>query len=94
MFCFTFVSDHNTDYTMLYSVQLKNMYSYLNSSLKLSDIVRSLSCQQLYLQLIIIIQTHHHHSFYFILQIFTLSIHIMFSLIPSDDNDPQGLMRR
>ena len=88
MFCFTFVSDHNTDNIMLYSVQLKNMYSYLNSSLKLSDIVRGLSCQ-----LIIIIQTHH-HSFYFILQIFTLSIHIMFSLIPSDANDPQGLMCR
>ena len=46
------------------------------------------------MQLIINIQTHHHHSFYFILQIFTLSIHIMFSLIPSDANDPQGLMRR
>ena len=45
MFCFTFVSDHNADYIMLYSVQLKNMYSYLNSSLKLSDIVRGLSCQ-------------------------------------------------
>ena len=40
MFCFTFVSDHNTDFLMLYSVQLENMYSYLNSSLKLSDIVR------------------------------------------------------
>ena len=82
---------------MLYSVQLKNMYSYLNSSFKLSDIVRGLSCQQsIVLQLIIIIQIHHHHhhSFYFILQIFTLSIHIMFSLIPSDANDPQGLMRR
>ena len=48
MFCFTFVSDYNTDYIMLYSVQLKNMYSYLNSSLKLSDIVRGLSCQQSY----------------------------------------------
>ena len=46
MFCFTFVSDHNTDYIMLYSVQLKNIYSYLNSSLKLSDIVRGVSCQQ------------------------------------------------
>ena len=33
---------------MLYFVQLKNMYSYLNSSLKLSDIVRDLSCQQPY----------------------------------------------
>ena len=33
---------------MLYTVQLKNMYSYLNSSLKLSDIVRGLSCQQPY----------------------------------------------
>ena len=52
MFCFTFVSDHNTDYIMLYSVQLKNMYSYLNSSLKLSDIVRGLSCQQLYCNLL------------------------------------------
>ena len=48
MFCFTFVSDHNTDSLMLYSVQLKNMYSYLNSSLKLSDNVRGLSCQQSY----------------------------------------------
>ena len=57
MFCFKVVSDHNTDYIMLcsvqlknmysylnsYSVQLKNMYSYLNSSLKLSDIVCGLS---------------------------------------------------
>ena len=94
MFCFTFVSDHNTDYIMLYSVQLKNMYSYLNSSLKLSDIVEWSILSIIVLQLIIIIQIHHHHSFYFILQIFTLSIHIMFSLIPSDANDPQGLMRR
>ena len=52
MFCFTFVSDLNTDYIMLYSVQLKNMYSYLNSSLKLSDIVRGLSCQQSYCNLL------------------------------------------
>ena len=52
MFCFIFVSDHNTDYIMLYSVQLKNMYSYLNSSLKLSDIVRCLSCQLLYYNLL------------------------------------------
>ena len=43
MFCFTFVSDHKTDYIMLYSVQLKNMYSYLYSFLKLSDSVRGLS---------------------------------------------------
>ena len=42
--CFTYVSDHNADSLMLYSVQLENMYSYLNSSLKLSDIVRGLSC--------------------------------------------------
>ena len=46
IFCFTFVSDQNTDFLRLYSVQLKNMYSYLTSSLKLSDIVRGLSCQQ------------------------------------------------
>ena len=52
MFCFTFVSDHNTDYIMLYSVQLKNMGSYLNSSLKLSDIVRGLSCQQSFCNLL------------------------------------------
>ena len=52
MFCFTFVSDHNTDNIMLYSVQLKNMYSYLNSSLKLPDIVRGLSCQQSYYYLL------------------------------------------
>ena len=37
MFSFTFVSDHNIDSLMLYSVPLKNMYSYLNSSLTLSD---------------------------------------------------------
>ena len=48
IFCFTFVSDHNTDFLMLYSIQLKNMYSNLNSSLKLSDIVRGLSFQQSY----------------------------------------------
>ena len=48
IFCFTFVSDHITDFLRLYSVQVKNMYSYLNSSLKLSDIVRGLSCQQKY----------------------------------------------
>ena len=52
MFCFTFVSDHNTYFLMLYSVQLKNMYIYLNSSLKLSDIVRGLSCQQTYCNLL------------------------------------------
>ena len=52
MFCFTFVSDRNTKYIMLYSVQLKNTYSYLNSSLKLSDIVRGLSCQQSYCNLL------------------------------------------
>ena len=93
MFCITFVSDHNTDFLMLYSVQLKNMYSYLNSSLKLSDIVRGLSCQQSYCNLLSLYKLIH-HSFHFILQIFTFSIHIMFSLIPSDANDPQGLMRR
>ena len=79
---------------MLYSVQLKNMYSYLNSSLKLSDIVRGLSCQQSYcnlLSLYIFIIIIPFISSYII---FTLSIHIMFSLIPSDANDPQGLMRR
>ena len=52
MFCFTFVSDHKTNYIMLYSVQLNTMYSYLNSSLKLSDIVRGLSCQQSYCNLL------------------------------------------
>ena len=44
MFCFRFVSDHNADSLMLYSVQLENMYSYLNSSFELSDIVHGLSC--------------------------------------------------
>ena len=52
MICFTFVSDHNTDCIMLYSVQLKNMYSYLNTSLKLSAIVRGLSYQQSYCNLL------------------------------------------
>ena len=30
MFCFTFVSDHNTDFLMMYSVQLKNNPSDAN----------------------------------------------------------------
>ena len=51
-YCFTFVSDHNTDSLMLYSGQLKNMHSYLNSSLKLSDKVRGISCQPSYCNLI------------------------------------------
>ena len=92
MFCVRFVSDHNTDYIMLYSVQLKNMYSYLNSSLKLSDIVRGLSCQQSYYNLL---------SLYKIVIIipFILSYKFLLfpstsCLIPSDANDPQGLMRR
>ena len=37
---------------MLYSGQLENIYSYLNSSLKLSDIVRGLSCQQSFCNLL------------------------------------------
>ena len=83
---------------MLYSVQLKNMNSYLNSSLKLSDIVRGLFCQQSYCNLLslykLIIIIPFIFLFYFILQIFTISIHIMLSLILSEANDPQGLMRR
>ena len=94
MFCFTFVSDHNADSLMLYSVQLWNMCSYLNSSLKLSDIVRGFSCQQSYCNLLslykLIIIIPFISSYIF----FTFSIHIMFSLIPSDASDPQGLMRR
>ena len=70
------------------------MYSYLNSSLKLSDIVRGLSCQQscynllsLLYKLIIIIPFILPYNF------LLLAIHILISLIPSDANDPQGLMR-
>ena len=72
MFCFTFVSDHNTDYIMFYmhSVQLKNMYSYLNSSLKLSDIVRGLSYQQSHCNLLSLYKLIINNQFYFILQIF------------------------
>ena len=74
MFCFTFVSDHNTDFLMLYSVQLKNMYSYLNSSLKLSDIVRGLSCQQSYCNLL---------SLYKLIIIFPFILIYKFLLFPS-----------
>ena len=88
LFCFTFVSDHNIDSLMLYSVQLKNMYSYLNSSLKLSDIVRGLSCQQSYCNSISLYKLIYLlHFFYF------FHPHHVY-LIPSDANDPQGLMRR
>ena len=100
MFCFTFISDHNTDYIMLYSVHLKNMYSYLNSSLTLSDIVHGFSCQQSYCNLL---------TCFFLLSLYKLIIIIPFILFithfylfhphyvtlkPSDANDPQGLMRR
>ena len=74
MFCFTFVSDHNTDFLMLYSVQLKNMYSYLNSSLKLSDIVRGLSCQQSYCNYL---------SFYKLIIIIPFILSYKFLLFPS-----------
>ena len=94
MFCFTFVSDHNIYYIMLYSVQLKNMYSYLNSSLKLSNIVRGLSCQQSYYNLLSLYKLIIIIPFILSYKIVTLSTHIMFSLIPSDANDPQGLLRR
>ena len=95
MFCFTFVLNHNTDCLMLYSVQLEIMYSYLNSSLKLSDIVRDLSCQQSYCNLLSLYKLIIITAFIlFYLKIFTFSIQIMFSFIPSDANDPQGLMRR
>ena len=74
MFCFTFVSDYITDCIMLYSVQLKNMYSYLNSSLKLSDIVRGLSYQQLYCNLL---------SLYKLIIIIPFILSYKFLLLPS-----------
>ena len=74
MFCFTFVSNHNTDFLMLYSVQLENMYSYLNSSLKLSDIVRGLSCQQSYFNLL---------SLYNLINIIPFILSYKFLLFPS-----------
>ena len=74
MFCFTFVSDHNTYFLMLYSVQLKNMYIYLNSSLKLSDIVRGLSCQQTYCNLL---------SLYILINIIPFILSYKFLLFPS-----------
>ena len=43
MFCFTFVSDHNTDYIMLYSVQLKNMYSYSSGQLSVQTLLNLVS---------------------------------------------------
>ena len=52
MFCFTFVSDHDADYIMLFSVQLESMCSCLDGSLGLSDVVRGLSCQQSYCNLL------------------------------------------
>ena len=74
MFCSTFVSDHYTDYIMLYSVQLKNMYSYLNSSLKLSHIGRDLSCQQSYCNLL---------SLYKLIIIIPFTLSYKFLLFPS-----------
>ena len=90
MFCFTIVSDHNTDSLILYYVQLENMYSYLNSSLKLSDIVHSRSCQQSYCNLLSLYKLIIIIAFILSYTFFTFSIHIMFSLIPSDANDYKG----
>ena len=75
MFCFTFVSDHNTDSILLYSVQLKNMYSYLKNSLKLSDIVRGLPCQQSYCNLLSLYK--------FIIIIIPFILSYKFALFPS-----------
>ena len=74
MSCFTFVSDHNAYCIMLYSVQLKNMYSYLNSSLKLSDIVRGLSYKQSYYNLL---------SLYKLIIIIPFILYYKFLLFPS-----------
>ena len=79
---------------MLYSVQLKNMYSYLNSSLKLSDIVRGLSCQQLYNNLLSLYKLIINIRFILSYKFLLFPSVFMFRLIPSDANDSQGLMRR
>ena len=84
----------NTDSWMLYSVQSKNMYSYLNSSLKLSDIVRGLYCQQSYCNVLSLYKLIIIFPFILSYKFLLFSIHIVFSLILSDANDPQGLMRR
>ena len=59
---------------MLYFVQLKNMYIYLNSSLKLSDSVRGLSCQQPYYNLL---------SLYKLINIIPFILSYDFLLFPS-----------
>ena len=69
--CFTFVSDHNTDSLMSYSVQLKNMYICLNSSLKLSGIAHDLSIATRYPD-----SSSSFFSFY-LLHVFSFSIQIM-----------------
>ena len=70
------------------------MYSYLNSSLKLSDIVRGLSYQQSYCNLLSLYKLIIIISFILSYKFLFFSIHFMISLIPSGANDPQGLMRR
>ena len=82
MFCITIVSDHNID-SLMYLVRLENMYSYLNSSLKLSETVNNR------------IATFYHYTN--LLSSFILFLSYKFLLFPStsclDANDPQGLMR-
>ena len=56
------------------------------------DIVYDPPCQQSYSNPMSL-KIHYYHPFY-LLQSFTFSIQIMFSLILSDANDPQGLKRR
>ena len=93
MFSFTFVSDYNTDFLMVYFVQLKNMYSYLNSSLKLSYIVRGLSCQLSYCNLLYYTNSSTSFLLFYLINFYFFHLHHV-DLIPSDPNDPQGLMSR
>ena len=53
-----------------------------------------LSCQQLYCNLLSLYKLIIIISLILFDNFFTFSIRIMFTLIPSDANDPQGLMRR
>ena len=86
------VSLHYYDRLSFYSVQSNNMYSRLEKLFE-TEILNMIFLVNKRTATQCPFKVHYYHPFY-LLQIFTFSIQIMFSLISSDANSPQVLMRR
>ena len=109
-FCHLHFNKHFQDYVLRTVPELAQLKRFVNDLVFFSVTEHIQLSEQLFgtvryctwsllstivLQLYVIIQTHHHQSFHFIYyKFFTFSIQTMFNLIPSEANDPQGLMPR